>query len=385
MAAINKMVATEYSNVRQRLLDNGDTAYYIRHKNSFTMVGLLSQGITSKIAYYALLQLRDQNREQASQQSQQSVNKLTERKQSNVTSSIVTLDTVYEKHKSYIKLQSRPTKHAIDSLVRYERYIRPVLGSMSLEQIESGHIASIHADIKRRFSESMAYHVCHFIRYLFNRAREWKLYTGTTPMGRGTSFMLPMPQRKREEIYTKDELSAILTELKTHSVMVHDMVIVSLTTGLRFGEITKLQVCHVNQATRRIKVVDPKGKRDTYVQLPQVTFDLLQRRITSTPTDLLFPGANGKQIKCLSKTFRKTLDKLGVNDGVSDSRFKKTFHSLRHTFATELMASGQVSIIELRDLLGHKSVKTTERYTHASERAMVAASRFMNNMVNDIL
>ena len=44
-----------------------------------------------------------------------------------------------------------------------------------------------------------------------------------------------------------------------------------------------------------------------------------------------------------------------------------TFHDLRHTFASRLVRSG-VDLITIKDLLGHYSVKTTERYTHSNQK-----------------
>ncbi len=54
-----------------------------------------------------------------------------------------------------------------------------------------------------------------------------------------------------------------------------------------------------------------------------------------------------------------------------------TFHDLRHTFATRLVRSG-VDLITVKDLLGHYSVRTTERYTHSNQEQKRKAVELLN-------
>jgi integrase len=368
MAAINKLTATGIPNVRQRLLANGDTAYYIRENDTFVLAGTKSDGMTPTKA----LRLRDGDRGAV-----QDVNTPT------VQQVGITLDDVFARFERLVLDMDKPTKNMTDYLPRYHLHIKDRFGSRPLASITATEIGAFHAELKRKKSESLAYLVCHTIRYLYNRAAEWNLYDGRVPMGKGTAFKLPMPQRKREETYTSDDMEQILGELKGRSQQTHDMVLLAYMSGLRLKEIRGLQVCHVNIRTGRVKIVDPKGKRDTYIQLSASTLEFMQGYMTDkAPTDYLFQDRNGGQINDLSKTFMRVLKKLGINEGIEDSRFKKSFHNFRHTFATEVLASGKVSIGDLKNILGHKSVKTTERYVHPSEVALGVAADVMDRKLN---
>ena len=80
------------------------------------------------------------------------------------------------------------------------------------------------------------------------------------------------------------------------------------------------------------------------------------------PSKWLFEGARkGKNIstRTVQEIFRQACKKAGINKYV-------TVHSLRHSFAAHLLESG-VYLRYIQEILGHKSCKTTEIYTHVSE------------------
>jgi len=66
---------------------------------------------------------------------------------------------------------------------------------------------------------------------------------------------------------------------------------------------------------------------------------------------------NGEPLRAFKKSFLKALEKSGIVGA--------TFHSIRHTFASHLVMSG-VDLNTVRELLGHKSLQMTLRYSHLS-------------------
>jgi integrase/recombinase XerD len=60
---------------------------------------------------------------------------------------------------------------------------------------------------------------------------------------------------------------------------------------------------------------------------------------------------------------------------------KITPHSLRHSYATHLLEAG-VNLLEVRNILGHRSILTTYRYTHLTSTTQNAAKQLINELIN---
>lgn len=79
--------------------------------------------------------------------------------------------------------------------------------------------------------------------------------------------------------------------------------------------------------------------------------------------DSVFQARGGGKIHGVSKAFFDAVKRLGLNDGVTDRRQRVTFHTLRHTFGSWLALEG-VPLRTIQDLMGHKTIAMTVRYSH---------------------
>jgi site-specific recombinase XerD len=137
---------------------------------------------------------------------------------------------------------------------------------------------------------------------------------------------------------------------------------VGYATGLRISEVLHLHVSDIDSQRMTVRVEQGKRRKDRYVMLSPKLLELLQEYTAQyRPDSWLFPGGRPGQPltrESVGKVFRRALRGAGLSKPAS-------FHSLRHAFATHLLESGS-NIRTVQILLGHRSLTSTQIYTHVS-------------------
>ena len=137
---------------------------------------------------------------------------------------------------------------------------------------------------------------------------------------------------------------------------------VAYSGGLRLGEVLRLKVTDIDSGQMVIRVERGKGGKDRTVMLAASLLETLRAYWKQKkPRTWLFPGQGGERPlnpTMVQRAFTVAKQAARINKPVS-------FHSLRHSFATHLMESG-VNVRTIQVLLGHRSLGTTERYTHVA-------------------
>jgi len=160
-------------------------------------------------------------------------------------------------------------------------------------------------------------------------------------------------------------LETFLSRYEFHYGMVKRLVLLALNTGLRFGELHNLcwsRDSKSNYVDVRNKVLvihssKTKSGKPRYVHLNKNALEVILS-IPRTQSRYLFCNPKTKKpIGSVSRSFGMALEFAGIRD------FR--FHDLRHTFASHVAMSG-VNLYVLKDLLGHSTIKMTERYSHLS-------------------
>ncbi len=136
--------------------------------------------------------------------------------------------------------------------------------------------------------------------------------------------------------------------------------------GLRRSELIHLRLSDIDLHRHVLMINNSKGKKDRDLPLSDKLEQMIRRYIQAAkPDTYLIEGQfRGKPYSeaSLEKIFQKYLGAV-----LSDHHF--TLHCLRHSFATHLLDSG-VDLRFIQELLGHKSSRTTEIYTHVSMKSL---------------
>ena len=132
--------------------------------------------------------------------------------------------------------------------------------------------------------------------------------------------------------------------------------------GLRRSELLGLDEDDVDLQGRLIRVRNAKGGRERVIPIHPGLVPLFVAYAKARPTSddpALFLGVHGRRLTpaTMALTFRRYATAAGVN-----KRKRITPHTLRHVFATELLSAG-ANLRQIQELLGHKHLDSTQRYT----------------------
>jgi site-specific recombinase XerD len=144
---------------------------------------------------------------------------------------------------------------------------------------------------------------------------------------------------------------------------------VAYGTGLRVSEVIALKVGDIDSQRMTLRIEQGKGRKDRYAMLPPLLLERLRTwwRVARAQGKMLdggwlFPGLN--PIESLStRQLNRAIHAAALAAGI-DTRV--SLHTLRHSFATHLLEDG-ANVRKIQALLGHRSLKTTELYTHLAE------------------
>jgi integrase len=127
-----------------------------------------------------------------------------------------------------------------------------------------------------------------------------------------------------------------------------------------------------------------ESKPGTYTAyLSDAAADMLAGRMGGNGADMVFPSprTEGSMSKA-GKPFIKAVKECGFNEGVTTNKYKVSFHTLRHTFASWLVQKG-VPLSEVSELMGHSTIQMTERYAKLSPKSKQVSVNIIGKILHD--
>ena len=255
-------------------------------------------------------------------------------------------------------------------------WIAPVMGNKKMENISQFDIEKLKKTMKDagKAPKTINYAI-DVIRMAFNMAIKWG-YADKNP---AVNVKRPKTDNRRVRFLTKEEANLLLAECKKRSQQLYEIVKLSLYTGMRFGEIANLKWQDVDLENKLIYIKDPKNRTNRVAYIIPEIEDIFTNKKPENLDDFVFKDRNGKKLVYVSKAFDRAVKAAGLNDGVTDPRNKVVFHTLRHTFASWLVMNG-TPIYTVKELMGHKTLAMTERYSHLAPDSKREAVEKLRNL-----
>jgi integrase len=138
------------------------------------------------------------------------------------------------------------------------------------------------------------------------------------------------------------------------------LAVLAISTGARKGELAKLTWNTINLERGTLTFLDTKNGTNRTVPVTGLALELLR-------------GKPQKPGKLFARNWRKAFETAVKRAGLVDLRW----HDLRHSAASYLAMSG-ASLLEIAEILGHKSLEMVKRYAHLSEAHTASIVARMN-------
>jgi len=254
------------------------------------------------------------------------------------------------------------------NLRSYENYVKVGLKfweeklgrETGLDKLNTQWIESVKSTYALTVEQATVDRKLEVLRAMFNWAIESNLIPGPSPM---KGIKLFKPNNELVRYLSNDEYAALLEAAGNERWHVRPVIELAANTALRKRNILRLRwdECDFNAGV--IRVTKTKSKKTVTIPMTDAALDVLnQIRNKTAKYEYVFCHLQGAQegqpIADMKKSWKAALKAAGIN-----RPFR--FHDLRHSCASQLVMNG-ASLMAVKEILGHESLKTTMRYAHLS-------------------
>ena len=260
---------------------------------------------------------------------------------------------------SYIK---RAIEYSFNTLIKEIDGNTPLL-RISIRQLETFLLSHFNK------SKSGAHSIYRTLKSSFQKAVQWK-YLTDNPI---KSIKLPKMSKSYPVYITKTELQKILSNESNQDF--REIYLFAFYTGMRLNEIINLMWNSIDLDSNKITVNNTgdfttKSKLERIIPINDSLLKVLcnrKERIDYDVNDFVFAKSRGVKFNpdTVSRNFKRAAIKSNLNPKIH-------FHTLRHSFASNLVTNG-VSLYIVKELLGHQDYSTTQIYSHLSNSSLEEA------------
>jgi integrase len=188
------------------------------------------------------------------------------------------------------------------------------------------------------------------LKHMYTKAIEWG-YIKENP-AKNVKLLKEPPGRLR--YLSPEEVERLLDNCMDH---LRPIVLTAVNTGMRKREVLNLKWADVDLNNRKITVVNTKNNESRVIPINKTLYNDFLKLVKKVKSEYVFTDIDGKPYGDIKKSFASAVKNAKIEN------FR--FHDLRHTFGSHLVMQG-VGLRTVQQILGHKEIKMTMRYSHLS-------------------
>jgi len=254
----------------------------------------------------------------------------------------------------YLKNYARVNKRSWKNDKSYLKGMKKFFKKFYLDEITSLSVERFKSwKLNQDVTKSTVNRYLAVLRKMLNVAKEWEYL----PESRIIKFKLySETDNLKERILRPEEEKNLFEAINPSTKYLKLILRVALHTGMRRGEILNLKWSQIDLDKKVIRVERTKSGKIRFIPINELLMrEFLLQKQTKSSKFVFTNAATGKQFVDIKRAFLGACKRAGIEN--------LRFHDLRHTFASRLVENG-VDIITVKTLLGHSSVRITERYLH---------------------
>lgn len=282
-----------------------------------------------------------------------------------------------EIEKNSSKLTIRDYRHYLDTFAEWASSTLPntTVEDINLDMVRKYRVYLAHRvdakgmSLKRVTQNYYVIALRSFLRYLIKRD-----YKTLEP----TKIDLPKTESRSLKFLEREQIERLVTSTDTSKEDgIRDRAVLELlfSTGLRVSELVHLNRDNINLERREFGVIG-KGGRARIVFVSDRAADwvstyLTERKDRFKPLFIRYSGKvdtenEGEKMRLTVRTIERIVKKYVL---IARIPVDATVHTLRHSFATDLLING-ADLRSVQEMLGHKNIATTQIYTHITNKQL---------------
>lgn len=266
----------------------------------------------------------------------------------------------------YMEWSRSAKKSHRDDASRLKTHLIPRWGKRRLCDISRRDVDMLKIESLRKRAAGTTNRLLALTSSIYRQGQGW----GVVDVNPAAGVKMAREGNANERYLSADEAGRFLAALETEgNRTAASALTLLLHTGCRREEVLTLRWDNVALDTATMRLVDTKNGESRHVQLSHEAVALLRAQPSYGVSPWVFPGRDGPErpIRNVRKTMLRAMKAAGITEHAR-------IHDIRHSVGAAAVQAG-VPMATIQAMLGHKTLKMTQRYAHLNDQTVRAGAQ----------